>query len=464
MEIKIINFGPMKKFEFDLSRDLIVIYGKNNIGKSYAMSVLYLLLKYFQDVEYPSVKKIISNEITHKEIETLKKHIITEKECHITDKINSIIQDILNKITVPYNLEKSFKNTFGQLASIKNSKVKRNPMVHLDTPDFSVRLAIGEKIRIKGFSLVKEVIGSVSKAAENIDDDRDKYILNTAKPGFRAALIHLIEDILMTIIGSIQNEVEKLYFLPASRSGLYTGSTSFFPIIAELSKSRAYTTQKIELPGLAEPIADYILHLSQCSTSQPVRNRKVRDIGALIEKNILNGNVWVDNDTHRLYYSPGDLNMELDMNSVSSMVSELSPIVAFLKYILGCEPGRNTKKSQPKPGYILFIEEPEAHLHPEAQVQLAEIFVKLIHAGVKLIISSHSSYIFNKLSNMVIDKNLDLSEYAPVIMTDTDKGSVSKLMEADDLGVEDENFIDTAVTLYEERERILEKLNRSADD
>jgi hypothetical protein len=454
----------MKKFEVDLSRDLIVIYGKNNIGKSYAMSVVYLLLKYLSDVEYPSVKKIISNEITNKKIEILKKHIIAEKECDITDKISDIIQNILNRITVPHNLEKSFKNTFGQLASIKNSKVKRNPIIQLDTPGFSIQLTIGEKIRVKGFSLVKEVIGRDSKVAENIDHDRGKYILNTAKPGFRAALIHLIEDILRIIIGSIQNEVEKLYFLPASRSGLYTGSTSFFPIIAELSKSRAYTTQKIELPGLAEPIADYILHLSQCSTSRAIRNPHVREIGKLIEKNILKGDVWVDNDTHRLYYSPGDLKLELDMGSVSSMVSELSPVVAFLKYILGCQPGRNTKKSKPKTGYILFIEEPEAHLHPEVQVQLADIFVKLIHAGVKLIISSHSSYIFNKLSNMVIDKTLDLSEYAPIIMTDTDKGSISKLMEADDLGVEDENFIDTAVTLYEEREHILEELNQGVDD
>ena len=71
MKIKIINFGPMKKFEVDLSRDLIVIYGKNNIGKSYAMSVVYLLLKYFLKVDYPSVKKIIYSEITNKEIDSI---------------------------------------------------------------------------------------------------------------------------------------------------------------------------------------------------------------------------------------------------------------------------------------------------------------------------------------------------------------------------------------------------------
>ena len=49
MKIKIVNFGPIKEFEFDLSKKLIVTYGDNNIGKSYAMQVVYLLLKAFQD-------------------------------------------------------------------------------------------------------------------------------------------------------------------------------------------------------------------------------------------------------------------------------------------------------------------------------------------------------------------------------------------------------------------------------
>ncbi|OQX13783.1 MAG: hypothetical protein BWK80_42500, partial [Desulfobacteraceae bacterium IS3] len=47
MIIKIKNFGPIKEFEIDLSKDFSIIYGKNNIGKSYAVSVVYLILKYF---------------------------------------------------------------------------------------------------------------------------------------------------------------------------------------------------------------------------------------------------------------------------------------------------------------------------------------------------------------------------------------------------------------------------------
>jgi len=54
MTIIIKNFGPIKEFSFGLSKDLIMIYGENNIGKSYAISLVYLILKnlMFESLDY----------------------------------------------------------------------------------------------------------------------------------------------------------------------------------------------------------------------------------------------------------------------------------------------------------------------------------------------------------------------------------------------------------------------------
>ena len=45
MKITLKDFGPISHFEFDLEKDLHVIFGKNNIGKSYAITAVYLILK-----------------------------------------------------------------------------------------------------------------------------------------------------------------------------------------------------------------------------------------------------------------------------------------------------------------------------------------------------------------------------------------------------------------------------------
>lgn len=46
MKITIKNWGPIEEFQYDFSKSMIVTYGDNNIGKSYAMQVVYLFLKH----------------------------------------------------------------------------------------------------------------------------------------------------------------------------------------------------------------------------------------------------------------------------------------------------------------------------------------------------------------------------------------------------------------------------------
>ena len=137
------------------------------------------------------------------------------------------------------------------------------------------------------------------------------------------------------------------------------------------------------------------------------------------------------------------------------MVSEISPIVAFLKYIISAENRKNRKVKS-----ILFIEEPEAHLHPNNQIMLMEIFAQLINMDVKLIMSSHSNYVFNKINNLILSGKLDYNIYDPIVLEETLNGSVSKHVVVDELGADDENFVDVSEDLYNEREEIIENLNK----
>ena len=88
-----------------------------------------------------------------------------------------------------------------------------------------------------------------------------------------------------------------------------------------------------------------------------------------------------------------------------------------------------------------------------------EIFAGLIYADVKLIMSSHSNYVFNKLNNLILGGVLDYNVYQPIVLVDSESGSTSKILQMDELGADDENFIDVSEKLYEEREEIIQRLN-----
>lgn len=45
MRISISDFGPVGYCEYNIDKNLICVFGENNIGKSYSMQVCYLLLK-----------------------------------------------------------------------------------------------------------------------------------------------------------------------------------------------------------------------------------------------------------------------------------------------------------------------------------------------------------------------------------------------------------------------------------
>ncbi len=83
----------------------------------------------------------------------------------------------------------------------------------------------------------------------------------------------------------------------------------------------------------------------------------------------------------------------------------------------------------------------------------------MIYADVKLIMSSHSNYVFNKLNNLILGGVLDYNVYQPIVLVDSESGSTSKILQMDELGADDENFIDVSEKLYEEREEIIQRLN-----
>lgn len=72
-----------------------------------------------------------------------------------------------------------------------------------------------------------------------------------------------------------------------------------------------------------------------------------------------------------------------------------------------------------KPGYLLLIENPEIHLHPKAQSQLAAFFTYLAGKGVQLVLETHSEHFLNSVryqvySNQILSDKVNIY-YKPSI-------------------------------------------------
>lgn len=60
-----------------------------------------------------------------------------------------------------------------------------------------------------------------------------------------------------------------------------------------------------------------------------------------------------------------------------------------------------------EPGQLVYLEQPELHLHPRAQYALAEILAKTAKRGVKLVVETHSELLLLKVQTLVAEGNID---------------------------------------------------------
>jgi predicted ATPase len=60
-----------------------------------------------------------------------------------------------------------------------------------------------------------------------------------------------------------------------------------------------------------------------------------------------------------------------------------------------------------KPGALLIIENPEAHLHPRGQSKLADLMALVAQSGVQIFVETHSDHIFNGICKSIYKKIIE---------------------------------------------------------
>ena len=185
------------------------------------------------------------------------------------------------------------------------------------------------------------------------------------------------------------------FYLPADRTGVMHAHSV---VVSAMIGSAPMTGLRpaTDTPMLSGVLADFLQQLIELDNPFYHLGRSQRksrhDLGKKIEEGILGGSVRVTKSKTIGYphftYQPIGWKDALPLMNASSMVSEVAPLVLYLRYWV-------------EPGDVLIIEEPESHLHPAMQVEFTRQLAALVQAGVRVIITTHSEWVLEELANIV---------------------------------------------------------------
>ena len=195
------------------------------------------------------------------------------------------------------------------------------------------------------------------------------------------------------------------FYLPASRTGvMHSHQTVVSALIHGATGAGRFPTAGVPvLSGVLADFLDDLITLRREPWPEPAMlrprfpratdesQRRLNELAGLLEENVLKGGVAVvrgETNYPVFSYRPSGWKSELPLTRTSSMVSELAPVVLYLRYLV-------------RSGDLLIIEEPESHLHPAMQSAFARELARLVHSGVRVLLTTHSEWFLEQIGNLV---------------------------------------------------------------
>lgn len=360
--IHVEDFAKIKSADVKLN-SLMCFVGDNNSGKSYLMSLLWGVLTLGKEFfpKKPSDAKVY-------------------KKCEIWLKSNLDKDGIIDDSVFPLYVE-----WFSEIIN-SNRKAMMKKIFNFD-------VVIG-KIEINDYYRKKHI---------NIkwNENRERYSTRANTITFPKKSSYSRDDLLkmnsyicwFILMGDIsapflsqafkgRREGEPV-FLPASR----TGFMLTFPQLVQSSLQVSYSSDEDDIVSpLTLPYVDFLQLITRFDISSD--KNKYADLIDFMENRMTNGDLSVEKQMLPVIkYRPKETSTELPLYVSSSIISETAPLLLLFK--------TNVKFN------TLIIEEPEAHLHPELQQQMARLIIRIVNFGIPVWLTTHSDTMIQHINNMI---------------------------------------------------------------
>ena len=404
------DFGPIVEGTVEL-RPLTVFVGPSNTGKSYLATLVYALMGLRRGAEYgqyafsftesdleriPAVKEAVRKWAPRVNAENSYTFSIPvpfdQVPAEVRELAESIVEGGLLSATAWLNDE--LQRYYGEISTLLRNTADAQLGIDLSKNRLPVSLSLSggdnpNQLELSGkdFDLAGSVVQVDTDLKRELRRSRSSN-RHTSRPLERAYDFFLSTLARDTWNYTFADFPERSYYLPAARSGIAHGHKIIAGTLVRQSPFAAI--RHLEVPVFSGVIADFMGHL--LTMGQAGRGKlpeALQEATDFLEQRVIGGKVNLEEAElpyPEIYYETAAGKFAL--RQTSAMVSELAPLILFLKYLV-------------RPGDLLILEEPESHLHPASQRRMAQGIVRLVNARVRVLITTHSDYFVGQLNNLL---------------------------------------------------------------
>lgn len=433
-ELRVRDFGPIAEATINL-RPLTVFVGPSNTGKSFLAILIYAMNRLFSSSRgfarykyrlfesYPEITTPVRNLISSQDISillnwvrglaTVEQSIPNQSHRILPEPVAEIIRKHLRGLSRSSDvIESEFKRCFGidSLSDIIRKSAENHTTITLQSSadrcleqhrsfQYSIKINRDGNVQFQPVIPSKTPLGY----AGDIEPILRRLIDLVPIEGEKSKRNHvdyyssrLIRDLVdATLAYTLSSASSPAHYLPADRTGIMHAHQVVVGALVMRSTTGAIRPQP-QLPMLSGVLADFLETLLQLGgrRGRPRRRSRGAILATRLEESVLGGTVRRDDSSAINFpyptfrYRPRGWAESLPLTLASSMVSELAPVVLYLRHIV-------------RPGDLLIIEEPESHLHPAIQVEFTKILTAAVRAGVRIIVTTHSEWILEALANLM---------------------------------------------------------------
>ena len=366
------NFGKIKSANIEV-KPLTLLVGDNNSGKSYLLSLVWKL----QNIGlFDSFFRILIGKKSQ-EYELLYEKILL--------KIKKAIdgEEIIFSIST-----KELESIWNYLFEVEKEKLVRDLFNYNNMEIGKIKLEIEKKDIFIKISKKLDRIG-INYIIENGRSSEifiDRENIEVLKQ--REEIIFLVINKLLLSVIRNEHEGNSIY-LPAARTGFMLSKD----IINQVARKNTFDLmigndegEKVNLQPFPKPIIHFLDSLESLRIDNEIEYEGIAQIVQWIEEDMVKGRIqYRQLGNKEIQYVPYGKEQGIPLRTSSAVVTELTPLVLLLKY-----------------GKIrsLCYEEPEMCLHPQLQLEMGKLLIRLVNNDINIITTTHSDIILQHVNNM----------------------------------------------------------------